>query len=226
MTTLLVLITAVLASNGLLLTYLNWAFQSPRFAPHRMRAQAINLKVSSRAQTLNSNLNGLVSLAMVYAAVLLGYDLWFVDSGFEWFSVLWQSVAVLGLYDLFYYFLHRSAHRRRKLMKVHGVHHQALYPSARESLWIHPLETVAGIGLLLSCTWLVGPVNIYAFACLFLVYTSSNLLIHSGITFPGSHPFRVFNTIAKQHYGHHMLNMKRNYAPLTTIWDRLFGTSL
>ncbi len=225
MTTLLILVSAVLAVNGILLAYLTWAFQSPRFAAHRMRQQTIRLKVSERLQTLNFNFNSLLSVGMVYAAIWFGFDIWFTEQDISWSTFLFQFVAVLGLYDFSYYWVHRWTHQRRKAMKVHGVHHQALYPSARESLWIHPIETIVGIGLLLTSAWLVGPINVYAFACTFLVYTTTNLLIHSGINFP-SYPLKFYNTVAQQHYGHHMLNMKRNYAPLTPIWDRLFGTSL
>ncbi|MCB9750806.1 MAG: sterol desaturase family protein [Myxococcales bacterium] len=225
MTNLLVIITAVLAFNGLLMAYLNWAFAAERFKPHRFRAEPVVMRVDASDRRANARRNMLISVGMFYAAVVLLYPWLFVDGPVSWRTIAWQSVLVLSVYDLGYYFMHRYAHTQKWLMKIHAVHHKARYPSARDSLWIHPYETAAGVGLLLLTILALGPVHIHAFAIMFLVYTASNILIHSGIAFP-RYPLKLFNGLAEQHYGHHMVNMNRNFATITRFWDRLFGTSL
>ncbi len=225
MTTLLVIITAVLMFNGLLMAYLHWAFHAPRFAQHRFRAQPVKMRIDERQRLRNALLNGIIPVSIFYAYVILGFSRVLVEGPVSWLTIIWQVVFVLTVYDLGYYWMHRYAHTQKWMMKIHAVHHKARYPSARDSLWIHHYENVAGVSLLLVTLTLLGPIHVYSFALMFWIYTASNIIIHSGVAFP-RYPLRLFNGLAEQHYGHHMVNMNRNFATITKFWDRVFGTSL
>jgi sterol desaturase/sphingolipid hydroxylase (fatty acid hydroxylase superfamily) len=108
---------------------------------------------------------------------------------------------------------------------VHGLHHAARTPSARDSLYTHPVELVAGLSLLLLATRLVGPVHVGAFLLANLVYAQLNIVVHQGVAFP-SGPWRLGNAWARKHHGHHGVDMNGNFANLTPFWDVLFGTAI
>jgi sterol desaturase/sphingolipid hydroxylase (fatty acid hydroxylase superfamily) len=62
-----------------------------------------------------------------------------------------------------------------------------------------------------------------AFAAAFFVYSTINILIHSGIRFP-SYPLALFNGPAESHFKHHLSHPRANFASMTPIWDTVFGT--
>ena len=67
---------------------------------------------------------------------------------------LWRHaidiVAVLMVFDFFYYLTHRFAFHGRLLRKVHSLHHQARTPTHIDALYVHPLETFIGLSLFLA----------------------------------------------------------------------------
>src|SRR5260370_2313296 len=107
----------------------------------------------------------------------------------------------------------------KKLMRwVHGKHHESHNPTAMESFYLTPAELFAGLGLLLLCTWLVGPVNIYSFGAVFFMHSTLNIAVHSGLKSkllllsPVDH-------LTQKHYLHHPANYASNFALLTPISD-------
>jgi sterol desaturase/sphingolipid hydroxylase (fatty acid hydroxylase superfamily) len=133
-------------------------------------------------------------------------------------------LVILLVYDFAYYWLHRVMHIKRLMPLVHGVHHKVLNPTAMESFYLHPLEMFAGLALLMVCTWLVGPVHAYAFAAVFFIHSSLNIVVHSGLS-SGHWLLAPVDHLTRKHHVHHMENAQKNYASLTPLWDMLFGTS-
>ena len=218
------LLTGVLIINGLTMQGLEWAFGHPRFVDQRFAPPAKRRMDAATRRRLNA-VNSVLSVIILYAALLGLYPLLFTDAAVPLWKAAVQVVGVLAVYDLLYYGLHRLMHHRKLMRFVHRVHHLARNPSAVDSLWVHPVELVAGLVVLLMSTGLValgGPIHIGAFAVAFLVYSEMNLFIHSGLRFRG--PLAVFNGVTESHFAHHHVDVNRNFASLSPIWDAVFGT--
>ena len=109
------------------------------------------------------------------------------------------------------------------------MHHVVKTPSAADSLYLHPLEMFLGVALLWVSTGLwvliVGPVNVYAFAWMFFVYSILNVVIHSGLELP-AFPFAPINYLAERHQRHHLSMTAGNFASVSPIFDWLFRTEV
>ena len=109
-------------------------------------------------------------------------------------------------------------------MRMHAVHHRVRTPFARDSLYVHPLETAGGVGLLLVSVAAVGPVTVPGFGLAFLVYSLLNVFIHSAFHVP--HPvFAPLNAMARNHDTHHASMRGGYYGSITPVWDLLFRTA-
>ena len=145
---------------------------------------------------------------------------------------LWRNaidvVAVLMVFDFLYYLVHRFLFHGRALRRMHALHHQARTPTYVDGLYVHPVETAIGLLLFLGSIPLVaaiagGPLNAVAMAVATLVFTQLNSLNH---TFVDLHefPFRTLDRITALHAAHHVDMNRGNFATLTMLYDRLFGT--
>lgn len=225
MTILLIGLGVTLAINGVTMSLVERAFHAPGLAAHHFR-EPIPTRATDAEKRRLFALNSALSLAILFGSAVLLFPRLFTVAPAGIGRVLFQALAILLIYDGLYYALHRFAFHHRRLMRyVHGLHHSARTPSARESLYTHPVEVALGLSLFLFSTWLVGPVSVPAFLIANVVYSQMNILIHSGIAFP-SGPMRLFNLWARAHHGHHGVDMNKNFASLSPIWDALFGTSV
>lgn len=222
-----VMITAVLAASGLLMVALTLYHRSPASQARHLRTTA-NKPIPLTTYRIKALLNSLVSFGLIYGVAFLLEDLVFHAGPVSALRVFGEAVGILLFYDFMYYFMHRYPFHEWKLLKhVHAVHHVVRYPTAVDSLYLHWLEDVLGLSLMwlsvFVASQVVGPVSIYAFGLLFLVYSLSNIVVHSGLKF-SLFPFNIASYLGERHYKHH-LNMKSgNYASLTPIFDILFGT--
>ena len=137
-------------------------------------------------------------------------------------------VAVLMVFDFFYYLTHRFVFHGRALRKVHSLHHQALKPTYIDALYVHPLETFIGLALFLFSMPLVawasgGPLNAFSMAAATLIFTQLNTLNHTYVNLP-YFPFKTVDRITSIHAAHHVNMNCGNFATLTMIYDWLFGT--
>jgi len=140
-----------------------------------------------------------------------------------------EIVAVLAIFDFFYYLTHRFVfHGKGFLVKVHALHHQARKPTHVDALFVHPIETALGLALFLLSIPLVAaisgaPLNAYSMAVATLIFTQLNILNHTFVNLP-SFPFSVVSYITQVHAAHHVDMDSGNYATLSMIYDKLFGT--
>jgi hypothetical protein len=136
-----------------------------------------------------------------------------------------EPLAILVLDAFGYYVLHRFAfHEWKPGRKTYLVYHKIRTPSAQDSVYIHPVETMLGVGLLMACTLIVGPVSVYSFGVCFFVYSVLNIFIHSAFDLPFS-PFRWISSLSRNHDAHHRSMKGGYYASLTPLWDVVFGTT-
>jgi sterol desaturase/sphingolipid hydroxylase (fatty acid hydroxylase superfamily) len=225
MNLLLACTVATLALNGITIQVLERAYHGQKYAANHFRAP-LPVRASAAEKRRLFALNSALSLALLFGAIFLFFPRLFTDGAVEPGRVVLEAGGVLLLYDLLYYGLHRFVFHHKKLIRyVHALHHAARTPSAEESLYTHPVELVSGLLLFLACTAAIGPVHVLSFSLANLVYSELNIFIHSGIDFPAG-PLRLMNPLARAHHGHHGVDMNKNFASLSPIWDRLLGTSV
>lgn len=215
-------IALILAFDGALLASLAWAYHSERYASHRISMME-SMKMPRGERLRNIAMSSVLSLVVVFGLTYAIYPYTFHTNPTPAWRVVLEILGILLVYDFAYYWLHRLMHHKKLMRFVHAVHHRVRNPTAMESFYLHPAELFAGLALLMACTWVVGPVHGYAFAAVFLVHSSLNIIVHSGMI--SRHPLlRPIDHLTKKHHVHHMDDFEKNYASLTPWPDMLFGT--
>jgi sterol desaturase/sphingolipid hydroxylase (fatty acid hydroxylase superfamily) len=218
-------VAVTLTVDALLLGFLVWAHRSPRFAKYRITEKSgvrVPPKVYWRTIATNGVLSILVTLGLIYGVGSLILTV----GPTPWYVIALQAAGIFVVYDFTYYWMHRAFHTKTLMRWVHGVHHRARTPSALESLYQSPAELISGLSLLMISTFLVGlasPVHHVAFLAIFFVYSTQNIVIHSGLVFP--HPvFAPVNAVTTKHHAHHYDAPRKNYASMSPLPDLIFGT--
>lgn len=137
-------------------------------------------------------------------------------------------LAVLLVFDFFYYLTHRFLFHGKLLRKVHALHHQARETTHIDALFVHPLETFIGLLLFFGAIPVVAlafgtTLNAYSVAIATLFFTQLNTINHTFVNLP-YFPFKTIDRITSIHAAHHVDMNQGNYATLTMIYDRMFGT--
>lgn len=178
-----------------------------------------------REAVKKNNKVGLITNVIFYVTVL-PFCLSFETAPFWRYLV--EILAILLVFDFFYYLVHRFLFHGKLLRKVHSFHHQARKPTHIDALYVHPLETVIGLVLFLMSIPLVavisgGPLNFFPVAVATLVFTHFNTLNHVWVNLP-HFPFKYIDWVTSVHAAHHVDMNSGNYATLTMAYDWLFGT--
>ncbi len=145
-----------------------------------------------------------------------------------WYKVLLDIVVILMVYDFFYYLSHRFwFHGNGKMRKIHAVHHQARNPTYIDALYVHPLETFVGLSLFMGTVavlaLLTGGFHVVTVTVTYVIFTQLNTINHTFVDIP-KFPFRTLSWITAKHHVHHENMHKGNYATITLLYDKLFGT--
>ena len=214
-----VVIALVLASSGLCSALTTFAYAR---LPERRLHREEQRKSLGREHGRRVAVTAVLATTIVFGAThLLSRWLFTAEAPPVWRGAL-QALAILAVYDVLYYLMHRFLfHRWPVLRAVHAVHHRVRYPVTIDSLFLHPVEELLGLGLLFFCTWVVGPVHVYTFGACFLVYSWVNIIVHAGVALP----IPYLGLVARNHAVHHVDMRAGNYASLTPLPDLLFGTA-
>ncbi len=147
---------------------------------------------------------------------------------------LWQHLAeivgVLAIFDFMYYLTHRFLFHGEPLRKIHALHHQARKPTFIDSLYVHPLETFIGLSLFLLSIPIVAlivgaPLNAFSAAIATFIFTQINTINHTYTKLPADNwLYRTVDYVTGVHHAHHIDMNHGNYATLTMVYDKLFGT--
>ena len=216
------IIGAILLFDGLLMGWLMWAVNSKKYSKYRIRTPK-TYRIPKRRKAINTTLNSLLSLVFLFAVIQTFHEYLFHFDGAKGLTIFGEVIATLLLYDFCYYFMHRGMHHPKAMKFVHGIHHYARFPTSMESIYLHPAENIAGLGLLMISISIFGPISMEGFVITFLVYSTFNILVHTNLVFP--HPaMKFFNFLAIKHDLHHGKHLNKNYASLTPFWDLMFGT--
>jgi sterol desaturase/sphingolipid hydroxylase (fatty acid hydroxylase superfamily) len=218
------LIAIVLLLSGVLLLATKLAYHSPRLAAARIHPEP-NRKLRGMRLYPRVFGNMLFSGALVYGLVYTTRPWLIAEGEASLWRILLDATLALLLYDFLYYWMHRTLfHQWGPLRKVHVVHHAVRHPHAVDSLYLHPVETFLGLALLITCSMIVGPIHAATFCVAFAVYSFLNILVHAGLDLP-CFPLRALGFLARKHDVHHTSMKGGNYASLTPIFDKLFGTA-
>lgn len=190
--------------------------QSRRFRTDRKAA------VDEATHNRTSMVNSVLSTVLFFGLLIPGRAFFFGTQP-GWLGTLGQVAAVLAVYDFTYYLLHRFVlHEWTPGRRIHAVHHAIRTPYAKDSMYIHPAETVAGLALFFGALAIVKP-GLVSFGIVFSIHSLLNILIHAGVGMKG--PFAKVTALVRHHDIHHA-NMKAGYyGSITPIWDLLFGTT-
>ncbi len=143
--------------------------------------------------------------------------------------ILLDIFIILMVYDFFYYMMHRFLfHGEGYFRKVHAVHHQARSPTSLDALLLHPMEAFLGIFLFMVVTTVLvvvaqQPLHVITLVATMIIYTQINSFNHVKFK-PDYFPLRTLNWIAHKHSIHHIDMHKGNYATITLLFDKMFGT--
>jgi sterol desaturase/sphingolipid hydroxylase (fatty acid hydroxylase superfamily) len=219
----LFVILASYASAGLAIGVLLYAYHS-RGVQEYLISDDPHRSKSDRELYWRVALNSTVSIMLIFSAMYgLGEYLYYDHAAPVWRYVL-EAVTVILIYDFAYYFMHRYLFHEWKILRgVHSVHHAARNPRVIDSLLLHPVETILGLGLFFGSVALVGGVHIYTLGVLFTTYTAFNILNHAGVDVP-HFPFKTLGVLAAKHDRHHHSMLSGNYASITPLPDIIFGT--
>jgi sterol desaturase/sphingolipid hydroxylase (fatty acid hydroxylase superfamily) len=222
MRTFYIIIAAILAFDGALLSFLAFAYHAKYFEPYRI-SMKLSMKTPGLKRLVNIAYIAGLSLVAVFGMTTLVYRYAFRVGPTSPVRIAFEVLAILLVYDFAYYWLHRLMHTTSGMRWVHGRHHEVRNPTAMESFYLTPAELFAGLGLLLTCTWALGPVSMYSFVIVFFIHTTLNITVHSGLVSKNILLWPI-DLLTQKHYVHHAGSYDNNYASLTPFWDMLFGT--
>lgn len=137
---------------------------------------------------------------------------------------LWlQMIEVVLLSDFCIYWAHRLQHRVGFLWRFHRVHHSAEHMDWLAAHREHPLDTIYTVSIINLPGFILGfPLEVMAgfiaFRGLWAIYIHSNVRLSLG-------PLRVLIGSPELHHWHHdKARDAGNYANLSPIMDKIFGT--
>lgn len=143
-------------------------------------------------------------------------------------QILLNVFIILMFYDFFYYVVHRWwFHGNGAMRKIHAVHHQARSPTFVDAFYVHPLETFIGLAMFTASVAvlaaILGPFHVATITICFVIYVQINTINHTFVDLPYP-PFKTLSWITAKHHVHHLNMHKGNYASITLLFDKLFGT--
>ena len=158
--TLVVILMIGYAASGATLLFLHFLYRSEIGRRH-MISDDPHRSVGDARLYRDVVLNMFVSVALIFGVSYGLYDVLFYERSVPVWVMLVEGLAAILIYDFAYYFLHRyPMHEWKLLRSVHAVHHAARNPRTVDSLLLHPVETIAGLGLLFASLAAVGGVHL------------------------------------------------------------------
>jgi len=146
-------------------------------------------------------------------------------------KIIGNVVVILMVYDFFYYLMHRFLfHGQGYFRQVHAVHHQARKTNLTsiDALLLHPWEAFLGNALYIMvtvafCLVTGHALHVASLIISILIYTQLNQINH--VNFPkNGFPEKLLHWIGDKHSLHHIDMHHGNFATITLLFDKMFGT--
>lgn len=138
-----------------------------------------------------------------------------------WYLVA-SGVAVILLYETYYYWLHRLMHLPAIFRIVHRVHHESTDPTVFTSFCFHPLEALLQFIFFPLLLFFI-PVHYIVLLTVLLLFTVSALINHSGVEI-FRRKFLLKHLIGSAHHDLHHKEFKTNFGLYFTWWDKWMRT--
>jgi len=150
---------------------------------------------------------------------------------------VWQMaidlVAILLLFDLFYYLMHRFLCHDEGFMggppflKTHGVHHQHHKPCRLDTAYLHPGESFISLELFLLAILLLslamGRFHVLTIIVSYMIFIETSQTNHT--LFPHNRfPFKYLSFDSRLHHVHHTKFTAGNFGIISPLYDWMFGT--
>ena len=140
---------------------------------------------------------------------------------------VFSIAALLLIYDLYFYVVHRLLHHKNLYKLIHSLHHRSPtitpFGAFSISFWEGFFEFI-----FLPTIIFLMPLHSLALVIFLTIYIIFNAYIHSGFEilprFWVKTPFKFLNSAF--HHDFHHSKLKCNFGLFTNIWDRLFGTQM
>ncbi|WP_153796019.1 sterol desaturase family protein [Foetidibacter luteolus] len=134
-----------------------------------------------------------------------------------------QAVEVLFFSDLLIYWGHRLQHKVDFLWRFHKVHHSSEHLDWLAAHREHPLDSIYTIGLINLPAFVMG-FQLEALAAIVAFRGIWDIYIHSNVRLPIG-PLKMLIGSPELHHWHHDIERDAgNYANISPIMDKLFGT--
>ncbi len=172
-------------------------------------------------------------LTLVVPLTIAGAAAWAERSGVGLFNAVSApalvilAVAVI-MRSFAAYWLHRASHRVGLLWRLHRIHHGDPQVDITLGLRHHPLELLPAILLFAGLAVVLG-LPVWAAILTEMVMIAATYWEHLAIQLPPAARARLepWIVLPETHLLHHSADRRQtdsNYATLTIVWDRLFGT--
>lgn len=214
----------ILVFNGALMALMQW-LAVVKMPEARLRPPKPN-KITLRKKSINVIGNSTVAVSFIFVSLYFGGGsmIYGASENVSMMTIFGEVLAVLLVYDFMYYLAHRSMHHPKLMKYVHGIHHYIRYPTAFESVYVHPIEGIVGIGLFMLAMFMLGPISATSFLVAFFIYSSVNILVHANIRI-NHRIFKLSNYWAERHDIHHGTQLNKNYASIFPFYDQFFDTN-
>jgi sterol desaturase/sphingolipid hydroxylase (fatty acid hydroxylase superfamily) len=140
-------------------------------------------------------------------------------------GVIQFAILLFGL-DFIRYWIHRGYHSISFLWRFHALHHMAPRLGAVSTRRSHPLDDLL-LYVPESVLVLVLGFDTETVAAFYAIMTVMALVKHTNVDIPVNRVTALFN-LPRFHLRHHELQSGTgttyNFAEMTTVWDRVFGT--
>jgi Delta7-sterol 5-desaturase len=147
------------------------------------------------------------------------------DYGLVYFA--FSIFALLFLYDLYFYVVHRILHHKKIYKFIHKTHHRSPAITPFGAFSVSFWEALFEFSFLPAMIFLI-PLNVWALNAFLTIYILFNAYVHSGYEvlpkFWAKIPFKYINTAV--HHDLHHSKLRYNFGLFTNIWDRIFKTQL
>lgn len=171
-------------------------------------------------------------LSSLLFAVFSAFCFWMFQQGwtkiytdmteYGWLYFFISPLLLIGIYETYYYWLHRWMHLPSVFKVVHKVHHQSIEPTVFTSFSFHPLESVAQLLFFPLFLYFI-PIHFIMLFAMLMMMTLSAIVNHSGVEILHQ-KFALRNFISSSHHELHHSEFKTNFGLHFTWWDKVMKT--
>lgn len=133
-----------------------------------------------------------------------------------------SALALMLLYETYYYWLHRLLHVPFVFKLIHKVHHESLHPTVFTSFAFHPLEALFQF-IFFPVIIMLIPLHYSILIVVLTLMTISAVINHSGVEIMKKR-YLLKYIIGSTHHDLHHTKFNANFGLYFTWWDRWMKT--